>query len=122
MPSRGRRIPKMDRSSKSDIAGGPVHARGSKRQRGGLPATRRDGRRLADVEPPLWFWQGRAFGISRMELSTAGGQVVSRNELIASDGGNQSAQPSPDGRQIVFQSGRTGRPEIWRSEADGSGL
>jgi len=81
----------------------------------------RDGRRLAYVEP-LWFWQGRAFVISRIELSSAGGQVVSQKQVIASDGGNESAQPSPDGRQIVFQSNRTGRPEIWRSDADGSDL
>jgi Tol biopolymer transport system component len=60
--------------------------------------------------------------ISRIELSSAGGQVVSQNGIIASDGGNQSAQPSPDGRQIVFQSGRTTRPEIWKSDADGSHL
>jgi Tol biopolymer transport system component len=82
----------------------------------------RDGRRLAYVEP-FWFWQARTAVISRIELSKAGGQVVSQNQIIASDGGNESAQPSPDGRQIVFQSGRSGRDdEIWRSEADGSGL
>jgi len=81
----------------------------------------RDGRRLAYVEP-FWFWQSRAAVISRVELSRAGGQVVSQNGIIASEGGNQSAQPSPDGRQIVFQSGRSTRPEIWKSDADGSHL
>jgi len=84
-------------------------------------ALSRDGRHLAYVEP-FWFWQARAAEISRVELSRAGGQVVSQNRVIASDGGNQSAQPSPDGRQIVFQSTRTGRPEIWRGDADGSHL
>jgi dipeptidyl aminopeptidase/acylaminoacyl peptidase len=29
-------------------------------------------------------------------------------------------QPSPDGRQIVFNSPRSGRPEIWKSSADGN--
>jgi len=84
-------------------------------------ALSRDGRRLAYVEPS-WFWPSRAVMILRIELSSPGGQVVSQNGIIASEGGNQSAQPSPDGRQIVFQSGRTTRPEIWKSDADGSHL
>jgi len=81
-------------------------------------ALSRDGRRLAYVEPPHFFQGSRV--ISRMALSSAGGQVVSQNQVIASDGGNQSAQPSPNGRQIVFQSSRTARTEIWRADADGS--
>jgi Tol biopolymer transport system component/DNA-binding winged helix-turn-helix (wHTH) protein len=78
----------------------------------------RDGRRLAYVDPP-GFFQGSVV-ISRVALSSAGRQVVSQNRIIASDGGNNAPQPSPDGRQLIFQSGRTGRPEIWRSDADGS--
>jgi Tol biopolymer transport system component/DNA-binding winged helix-turn-helix (wHTH) protein len=77
----------------------------------------RDGRRLAYVEPPeFWGWSP---AIWRMALSSAGGEVVSQNRILASDGGNESPQPSPDGRQIIFRSGRSGRPGIWRSEADG---
>jgi WD40-like Beta Propeller Repeat len=79
----------------------------------------RDGRRLAYLEPPF-YWQARASVLSRIELSGAGGKVASQDRVVSSDGGNRSAQPSPDGRQIVFQSSRTTRPEIWRSDADGS--
>jgi Tol biopolymer transport system component len=78
----------------------------------------RDGRRLAYVEP-TGFWQEWAV-ISRMALTSAGGQVVSQKRILASDGGNTAPQPSPDGRQIIFESGRSGKQEIWRSDADGS--
>jgi Tol biopolymer transport system component/DNA-binding winged helix-turn-helix (wHTH) protein len=77
-----------------------------------------DGRRLAYVDAPRFF-QG-SVAISRVALSSAGGQVVSQNRIIASDRENNSPQLSPDGQQIIFQSGRTGRYEIWRSDADGS--
>lgn len=78
----------------------------------------RDGRRLAYVDFP-GFYHG-SVTISRVTLSGAGGQVVSQNTIIASDRENNAPQLSPDGRQIIFQSGRTGRYEIWRSDADGS--
>jgi Tol biopolymer transport system component len=78
----------------------------------------RDGRRLAYVEPPeFWRWSSV---IWRMALSSAGGQVVSQKRILASDGGNTAPQPSPDGQQIIFESCRTGRCEIWRSDGDGS--
>jgi Tol biopolymer transport system component/DNA-binding winged helix-turn-helix (wHTH) protein len=77
----------------------------------------RDGRRLAYVEP-RGFWD-RSAVISRMTLSGAGGQVISQEKIVAT-GGNDAPQPSPDGRQIIFQSDRTGRNQIWRSDADGS--
>jgi len=41
-------------------------------------------------------------------------------KLIASTFPDQDAQLSPDGRQVVFVSGRTGAAEIWRANSDGS--
>jgi len=43
--------------------------------------------------------------------------------LIASSFRERYAQPSPDGRRIAFQSGRSGdREEVWLADADGSNL
>jgi Tol biopolymer transport system component len=78
----------------------------------------RDGRRLAYIDFP-GFYHGSVV-ISRVALSSAGGQIVSQNTIIASDRENNAPQLSLDGRQIIFQSGRTGRYEIWRSDGDGS--
>jgi Tol biopolymer transport system component len=78
------------------------------------------GRRLAYVESQ-GFVGGGAMGVWRISLSSAGGQVVSQNRVLASDGGNAAAQPSGDGRQLIFQSSRSGKcGEIWSSDADGS--
>jgi len=41
-------------------------------------------------------------------------------KLIASTFPDQDAQLSPDGRHVVFVSGRTGAAEIWRANSDGS--
>jgi Tol biopolymer transport system component len=80
----------------------------------------RDRRRLAYVETP-GFVGGQAFGVWRIGLSSAGGRAILQNKVLASDGGNSSAQPSPDGRQLVFQSARARNScEIWKSDADGS--
>jgi serine/threonine protein kinase/sugar lactone lactonase YvrE len=77
-------------------------------------ALSRDGRRLAYVNG-----SGSA-SIWRANLSRAGGSVVSQNRIIATQGTNDAAQLSLDGRQIVFGSQRTGRREIWKSNPDGS--
>jgi Tol biopolymer transport system component/DNA-binding winged helix-turn-helix (wHTH) protein len=80
----------------------------------------RDGRRLAYLASGdiSGGWTTR---IWRIVLSRAGGQVVSRNKILENDGGDAAVQPSPDGRQVAFQSGRSGKcGEIWRSDTDGS--
>ena len=105
----------LNRVWRVPAAGGPIELETVYPAAGTLS---RDGRRLAYVEPD-WFWQARA-GISRLALTSAGGRVVSQTRILASDGGDTAPQPSPDGRQIIFESCRLGSCEIWRSDADGS--
>jgi Tol biopolymer transport system component/DNA-binding winged helix-turn-helix (wHTH) protein len=84
----------------------------------GTGSLSRDGRRLAYVDPPGFL--GRSLVIWRLALSGPGGRILSQGRVQSSDGGNNAPQPSPDGRQIVFESCRTGRCEIWKSDTDGS--
>lgn len=48
------------------------------------------------------------------------GQGADAVQLIASSSINHSAQYSPDGKNIVFVSDRTGTPEIWKACEDGT--
>ncbi len=43
-------------------------------------------------------------------------------KLISSTGGQSNPQFSPDGRKIVFSSGRSGNPEIWICDSEGLNL
>jgi Tol biopolymer transport system component/DNA-binding winged helix-turn-helix (wHTH) protein len=74
-----------------------------------------DGQRLAYVE-----YSGLPPATWRAELATPGGKVLSLTRTVVSSGGNGSAQFSPDERQIVFQSARSGVCHIWKSNADGT--
>ncbi|HSC45495.1 MAG TPA: winged helix-turn-helix domain-containing protein, partial [Candidatus Acidoferrum sp.] len=47
---------------------------------------------------------------------------VNAKPLLESTKGETGAQFSPDGRKITFTSGRSGSPEIWICDADGSNL
>jgi Tol biopolymer transport system component/DNA-binding winged helix-turn-helix (wHTH) protein len=77
-----------------------------------------DGRRLAHVGPfSGWKFWAVAW---RMELSTAGGRVVSEEKVLASTAENDALQLSPDEQQIVFQSDRSGPLQIWKSGVNGS--
>jgi Tol biopolymer transport system component/DNA-binding winged helix-turn-helix (wHTH) protein len=82
----------------------------------------------ADVLSPAISPQGRRLAytqtlddinIWRIELDAAG-KVKSQTELIASTFGDHGPDYSPDGRMIVFTSGRSGNNAIWVCESDGS--
>jgi Tol biopolymer transport system component/DNA-binding winged helix-turn-helix (wHTH) protein len=75
----------------------------------------RDGRRFVYTddlggEPPSTW---------RADLSAPGGRVLKNRDLNTSPYRAYAAQPSPDGAQIAFVSGRAGADEIWSSSAEG---
>jgi len=78
------------------------------------PALPRDGRRLAYVR-----WSGHP-DIWRFEVTRAPGRAKPPTKLIASTEGQLCQQFSPDGKRIVFSSGRSGSWEIWVGDSDGS--
>ena len=77
------------------------------------PAISPDGNRLAYTQnlgdDNIW----------RFEIND-GGRVKTKTSLIASTSFDYGPDYSPDGRKIVFTSGRTGGHGIWICEADGS--
>jgi Tol biopolymer transport system component len=78
------------------------------------PAISSDGRRLAytQVEYNINIW--------RYEIPRSSGRSAPPTKLIASTGVNVVAQYSPDGKQIAFQSSRSGSMEIWVCDSGGS--
>jgi len=79
-------------------------------------ALSRDGHRLAYTEAVV----NACAEVWRLELSSAGGEPVSERQITNSSRCNAAAELSPDARQIVFESNRSGRGEIWRSQSDGN--
>jgi Tol biopolymer transport system component/DNA-binding winged helix-turn-helix (wHTH) protein len=78
----------------------------------------RDGRRLAYEESSRFLGVSRS--VWRAELAHPGGSVTKQARILATPGFSSGTQLSSDGRQIVFQSARSGDCEIWKSDADGS--
>ena len=78
----------------------------------------RDGTRLAYIEP-LDFWRSSSV-LWRADLSIANKTVLQMRKLLQSSPGDYAPQPSPDGREIVFESARSGKLEIWKCNVDGS--
>ena len=74
-----------------------------------------DGRHLVYSEttwrdPPA-IWEA--------DLANAGGPVLRNEKLVGTQYIETSAQPSPDGKRLVWMSYRTGFEEIWISDATG---
>ena len=58
--------------------------------------------------------------IWQQELSPEGAAASPAHPLVSSTTADMSASYSPDGSQIVLQSGRSGTPCVWKCAADGT--
>src|ERR1700730_15925956 len=78
------------------------------------PASSRSGNRLA------YQWDVSDRNIWRLSLSVSGAAAGPPVRLIASTRSEHSAQYSPDGKRIGFESNRTGFYGVWISDAEGA--
>jgi Tol biopolymer transport system component len=69
-------------------------------------------------EAPLGF-ENSDF-VWRIDLSGPGGAVIRRRQILGSTGYNGGTEPSPDNSQIVFESNRSGRVEVWKADSYGN--
>jgi Tol biopolymer transport system component/DNA-binding winged helix-turn-helix (wHTH) protein len=76
----------------------------------------KDGRRFVYADSAT----GEPFQVWRADLTSPGGHVLKNRKLVSTQFGDLDAQPSPDGRRIVWASFRTGPAEIWVSDATGT--
>jgi eukaryotic-like serine/threonine-protein kinase len=98
---------------RSGGAAQPFSASGSQPQR---PALSADGRRLAYVEPTI------NAAIWRAELPDASAKPFQAEPFLTSAGEDYSPEYSPDGKKIIFVSDRTGKPQLWIADSDGSAV
>ncbi len=84
----------------------------------GVGALSPDGSRLVYLGPSAFSGSS----VWRTELAGEGGVVVGKQQLLPDSAFDYAPRPSPDGRQIVFESERSGIDQIWKSNADGSDL
>ena len=64
--------------------------------------------------------RSRDTNVWRADLRTAGDSLSKTERLISSTRSDELARYSPDNTKISFQSSRSGSPEIWIANADGS--
>ena len=88
-------------------------AGGSQPQR---PALSRDGRWLAFVEPTF------SAAIWHAALPTSANKELHTEPFISSAGRDHSPEYSADGKRIAFVSDRTGTPQVWVADNDGSNV
>ena len=77
-------------------------------------AVARTGNRLAFAQTrnPSSIW--------RLELASQTKPAGPATKLMSSSHGDRGSRISPDGKYIAFQSGRSGNPEVWVCDRDGS--
>ncbi|MEO7273468.1 MAG: hypothetical protein ABIX28_24720 [Vicinamibacterales bacterium] len=93
----------VDRQGREEPTGAPLRAYGT-------PRLSPDGTRVAaeiyDEITDVWIWD-----FARQTL----------RPLTFDSGGNGMSVWTPDSRQIIFESGRTGTPNVFKQAADGTG-
>jgi len=83
-----------------------------------MPAVSRAGNRLAYCQVG---WRNN-LNIWRLNFSASGKPLGAPVKIISSSQGQEAPRISPDGRHIVFESGRSGNMEIWMADSNGSNL
>jgi Tol biopolymer transport system component/DNA-binding winged helix-turn-helix (wHTH) protein len=84
-----------------------------------MPAVAAKGNKLAYSQQTGW---GQNLEIWRLSLDAAGNVTGPAAKIISSSQGQQSPRISPNGKRIAFESGRSGSPEIWAADSDGTNL
>ncbi|HET9363190.1 MAG TPA: hypothetical protein VFO58_25750, partial [Vicinamibacterales bacterium] len=93
----------VDRKGREEPTGAPLRAYGT-------PRLSPDGTRVAaEIYGPstdIWIWDFARETLRRLTFESSG---------------NGMSVWTPDGRQIIYESGRTGMPSVYRQAADGTG-
>ncbi|WP_239462050.1 DPP IV N-terminal domain-containing protein [Occallatibacter savannae] len=82
----------------------------------GTGAPSPDGSRLVYQGPSAFSGSS----VWRASLSSEGGSVVEKQQLLNDSAYDYAPRLSPDGSEMVFESMRSGSDQIWKSNSDGS--